>query len=129
MGDEPTLSVGDVGDWVETLQQRLEAAGYDVGRIDGHFGPRTERALVAFQEACGITEEGVAGPQTWMIFAIGGFVDRVVEQVEETAHRMISGDGRGHREEHEETEWAGRFRTRRSLTSGIPGSWHVRSPV
>lgn len=50
------------GDDVCDLQNRLGAMGFDAGRIDGIFGPRTETALNDFQRNTGLTIDGVAGP-------------------------------------------------------------------
>lgn len=61
----PVLSQGARGAEVATLQQALRDAGFDPGPIDGDFGPRTRAAVVAFQQARGLTVDGVVGPQTW----------------------------------------------------------------
>jgi len=58
------LRSGSSGDEVFTLKKRLRAAGYDPGPIDGAFGPKTDAAVRALQEACGIDADGVVGPQT-----------------------------------------------------------------
>ncbi len=58
------LQVGDAGPAVTALQQRLAAAGYYQGTIDGTFGPQTEAAVLAFQQAQGLTVDGIAGPAT-----------------------------------------------------------------
>ena len=52
------------GDDVAELQSRLARLGFDCGRVDGIFGPRTSRALVDFQENCGVRTDGVYGPET-----------------------------------------------------------------
>ena len=59
------LRRGSRGDAVCRLQQALAARGHDPGAADGVFGPRTDRAVRAFQRAAGLTADGVAGPLTW----------------------------------------------------------------
>jgi N-acetylmuramoyl-L-alanine amidase len=59
-----SLPVPLVGDDVRALQERLLEMGYDVGRADGIYGPRTARAVARFQREAGITPDGAAGPQT-----------------------------------------------------------------
>jgi N-acetylmuramoyl-L-alanine amidase len=53
-----------VGDDVAGLQQRLIEMGFDCGRADGVFGPRTERALREFQRNVGLPPDGTCGPAT-----------------------------------------------------------------
>jgi N-acetylmuramoyl-L-alanine amidase len=53
-----------VGDDVATLQERLLELGFDAGRADGVFGPRTERALRGFQREYGLVPDGTCGPAT-----------------------------------------------------------------
>jgi len=52
------------GDDVAELQQDLGALGFDAGRVDGIFGPRTQDALEHFQRNTAITVDGVCGPDT-----------------------------------------------------------------
>jgi peptidoglycan hydrolase-like protein with peptidoglycan-binding domain len=59
-----TLRRGDRGDDVKMLQGLLQQRGYDVGPLDGQFGPKTEAALKAFQRANGLTADGIFGPRT-----------------------------------------------------------------
>lgn len=42
------------------LQQRLTAAGYNTGGIDGKVGPATRRAIRAYQRAVGLSADGFA---------------------------------------------------------------------
>ena len=55
------------GDDVADLQSNLARLGFDCGRVDGIFGPRTARALEDFQSNCGVTSDGVCGPETLRI--------------------------------------------------------------
>jgi Putative peptidoglycan binding domain len=61
---EKVLRLGDRGDEVKKLQARLVEHGYPVA-MDGVFGPKTGRALVAFQKFKGLRPDGIAGPRTW----------------------------------------------------------------
>jgi hypothetical protein len=60
------LQRGEEGDpaLIEQLQQALSKAGYDPGPADGNFGRLTEAAVVAFQEANGLSVDGRVGPET-----------------------------------------------------------------
>lgn len=59
----PPLRRGSKGVGVEALQRALAALGHSLG-VDGDFGPRTERAVRAFQSQAGIEANGVVGPET-----------------------------------------------------------------
>ncbi|MBX7096221.1 MAG: peptidoglycan-binding protein [Myxococcaceae bacterium] len=56
---------GSRGPEVSELQQKLADAGFDPGPVDGQFGPMTRAAVRAFQEANGLTVDGIVGPLTW----------------------------------------------------------------
>ncbi len=49
------------GDDVADLQLRLNALGFDAGRVDGIFGPDTEHALRDFEQNTALTIDGVCG--------------------------------------------------------------------
>ena len=53
-----------VGDDVAALQVRLLELGFDVGRVDGVFGIRTQDALRGFQREYGLIADGACGPAT-----------------------------------------------------------------
>jgi peptidoglycan hydrolase-like protein with peptidoglycan-binding domain len=58
------LRRGDAGPAVQELQRELKAAGFYQGNIDGDYGPKTETAVRAFQEAKGLQADGVMGPSS-----------------------------------------------------------------
>lgn len=59
-----TLREGDTGENVYILQARLFELGYYTGRIDGRFTEETTAAVKAFQQANGLTADGIAGKGT-----------------------------------------------------------------
>src|SRR5690348_2147929 len=60
----PSVPDALTGDDVRQLQERLLEMGYDVGRADAVYGPRTARAVATFQREVGLTPDGACGPQT-----------------------------------------------------------------
>jgi N-acetylmuramoyl-L-alanine amidase len=52
------------GDDVADLQRRLGALGFDAGRLDGIFGPDSDRALRSFQRNAGLSVDGICGATT-----------------------------------------------------------------
>lgn len=58
------LQKGNTGKEVENLQVILAYYGYNPGSIDKKFGEKTEKALIAFQKANGLTGDGKVGSQT-----------------------------------------------------------------
>ena len=52
------------GDDVASLQSRLTYMGFDCGRVDGIYGPRTENAIKEFQKSVGAKVDGRCGPET-----------------------------------------------------------------
>jgi N-acetylmuramoyl-L-alanine amidase len=66
------LKVGDQGDKVKLLQRELIQSGFRIA-VDGIFGPNTEKAVRGFQKQAGITEDGLAGKQTFQkLYEDGG---------------------------------------------------------
>ena len=69
-----TLRRGDESAEVMVLQQYLLSLGYLSTQPDGDFGSGTERAVKLFQEANGLTADGVAGKGTLSILYGGNAV-------------------------------------------------------
>ncbi|MDD4570376.1 MAG: peptidoglycan-binding domain-containing protein [Tepidanaerobacteraceae bacterium] len=59
------LYQGLIGDDVRELQSNLESLGYDVGPIDGIFGPLTEQAVKKFQKDNKLVVDGIVGQETF----------------------------------------------------------------
>jgi N-acetylmuramoyl-L-alanine amidase len=87
------------GEDISELQSRLSHFGFDPGKIDGIFGPGTERAVLEFQRNRNLTEDGSAGP----------------EVLTELRHLVRGQIGEG-RESVREKEWL------RSLPGSVVGS-------
>jgi N-acetylmuramoyl-L-alanine amidase len=65
------------GDDVQELQLRLSSLGFDAGRVDGIFGPQTERALAEVQRNAGLPTDGIAGRATiGELCRLGAMADR-----------------------------------------------------
>lgn len=62
--DYKMLQVGDRGDEVRALQEKLAEYGYLDGEIDGAYGNQTRRAVEAFQYQHGLSVDGIAGRHT-----------------------------------------------------------------
>ena len=67
-GASPTPKSLQVGfkdsDEVREMQKKLKELGYYKGSADGDFGPATEKAVMAFQKANGLSADGKAGEKT-----------------------------------------------------------------
>ncbi len=51
-----------MGPLVLDIQKHLAVAGWDPGPVDGILGPRTGRAIAAFQAAVGLPADGLPSP-------------------------------------------------------------------
>jgi peptidoglycan hydrolase-like protein with peptidoglycan-binding domain len=59
-----TLRRGHRGSDVTQLQKRLNELGFNCGKADGIFGSGTHNAVVAFQRANGLVQDGIVGKNT-----------------------------------------------------------------
>ena len=59
-----SVEPGERSKAVAAVQQRL-AANLRCVTVDGEFGPRTRRALIAFQRDHGLPADGVVGRGPW----------------------------------------------------------------
>lgn len=59
-----TISRGDKGEAVRTLQERLSISA------DGDFGPKTEAAVIVFQKSHNLTPDGIVGSKTWAALGV-----------------------------------------------------------
>ena len=64
-----SMRKGSRGDRVKVVQKALNDAGFPCGKADGKYGPVTEGAVKAFQQAhpeCGPVD-GIVGKMTWAV--------------------------------------------------------------
>jgi len=59
-----TRRLGNKGERVLMIQERLNDLGYNAGFEDGSYGQNTEAAVKAFQTDNGLQVDGIAGPAT-----------------------------------------------------------------
>lgn len=59
------LKLGFQGTDVKELQRDLKLLGFYNSKLDGYFGPKTEQAVIQFQESSNLTPDGIAGPETF----------------------------------------------------------------
>ena len=62
---EINLQLGDTGDYVKILQEKLKILGFYNALITGSFGLSTEVGVKAFQKEYGLNTDGVVGVITW----------------------------------------------------------------
>ncbi|MBR1512021.1 MAG: C40 family peptidase, partial [Acidaminococcaceae bacterium] len=58
-------AVGDRGEEVVEIQKQLAVLQFNVGTIDGVFGPATEQAVKEFQKSKGLTADGIVNDGTY----------------------------------------------------------------
>lgn len=80
----PTLKIGSRGVYVQILQLALLRAGFSVGEKDGIFGNVTRNAVIDFQRAYGLRQDGIVGMLTWAMLKpfLTGYVVHTVSRGE-----------------------------------------------
>jgi peptidoglycan hydrolase-like protein with peptidoglycan-binding domain len=58
------MKSGSAGKKVAAVQDSLKALGFDPGKADGKFGPRTKAAVIEFQKSRKLVADGIVGPKT-----------------------------------------------------------------
>lgn len=61
----PILRLGSQGEAVVELQAALKLLGYYTGTVDGIYSDATASAVTQFQQAVGLTADGIVGQSTW----------------------------------------------------------------
>ncbi len=64
------LARGNQGNAVSDLQNALTTAGFYSGPVTGYYGTLTEASVISFQQANGLTADGIAGPVTLAELAV-----------------------------------------------------------
>jgi len=71
----PTAAAGEMAETdsgkptTKQIQQALKNAGFYAGKVDGDLGPRTKKAIEAFQTQNGLKADGKVGPRTWKLLS------------------------------------------------------------
>lgn len=79
---------GSSGEEVTKIQERLSELGYYNGSIDGYFGAETVTAYKAFQQAAGLTVDGISGSDRDVLYSDDAPY-APVEKVEEKSEEVV----------------------------------------
>lgn len=66
---EPLPPAGPYKPMASQIQTALKNANFYTGEIDGVIGPKTKKAIEAFQAANGLQADGKVGPKTWAVLS------------------------------------------------------------
>ena len=66
---EPLPPAGPYKPSVMDIQTALKNAGIYTGPVDGKIGPKTKKAIEAFQNANGLKVDGKVGTKTWELLS------------------------------------------------------------
>lgn len=82
---DPVITEGVISADVTEVQKILQGQGYNVGPIDGNFGPQTKAAVIAFQKSKGLMPDGIVGPDTWNALKGNAVIQQIVPVVSQPA--------------------------------------------
>jgi hypothetical protein len=68
-----SLKLGSTGEFVIAWQRFLIEQGFQLDRVDGKFGPKTDEATRRYQSAHGLDVDGKVGPKTFAQALANGF--------------------------------------------------------
>lgn len=93
-----TLRKGDRGEDVRHLQTLLNAnlSAYYQLVVDGDFGPKTERAVIAFQKANKVLADGIVGKVTWSALQVTWPAEEITWNDVQPKLRPVRVDVKGH---------------------------------
>ncbi len=86
---------GSSGDMVTQIQKKLAAGGYYTYSIDGIYGSRTTAAVKKFQQAQGLTADGICGAKTLAALGLGVQTASADSNSRALLARLISAEARG----------------------------------
>ena len=97
---EALSKYGSRGEEVRQIQTKLKRWGYYKGSIDGIYGSQTVSAVKYFQRKNGLTQDGIAGPQTLAAMGIMSSSNSSSSSVSNNSNvnllaRLIHGEARG----------------------------------
>ncbi|WP_052398935.1 C40 family peptidase [Geomicrobium sp. JCM 19039] len=85
------VQIGDRGQSVVDLQSALQDSGHSHVNADGIFGPITEEAVRSFQQAQGLSVDGIAGPNTFQALTGRSEVKSVSTETSTSTESSTSG--------------------------------------
>lgn len=93
MADEPELQKNQSGKWVQYLQQLLQHAGYWSGEANREFNDQLELVVMQFQNAYGISADGVVRQDTWDALTGSSSGDESGEEGQDDQLQRLKGRG------------------------------------
>lgn len=90
-------AMGSRGSEVRNIQQRLKNWDYYKGTVDGIYGTKTKKAVIAFQKNHNITADGICGPKTLELIGLptGNSNSSYSSSDYQLLARLISAEARG----------------------------------